>query len=128
MPKVHNPATISPPLALYSHAIENAANARWLHISGQVGVEPDGSTAEGVEAQADRAFANIVAILEDAGMGVGDLVKVTSFLTSTDDIGAYRKARDKHLGDARPASTLLVISALARPDLKIEIEAIAAKE
>lgn len=128
MPKVHNPASISPPLALYSHAIENAANARWLHISGQVGVKPDGSLADGVEAQADQAFANIAAILEDAGMGIGDLVKMSIFLVSADDIGDYRKARDRHLGDARPASTLLVISALARPDMKIEIEAVAAKE
>lgn len=122
-----NASTVAQPLARYSHAIEVPADARWLYVSGQVGMRPDGEVPADIEAQADQAFANVVAILEDAGMSVADLVKVTSFLVGTEQIPAYRAAREKHLGKAAPASTLLVIDALARPDLKIEVEAVAAK-
>lgn len=122
-----NASTVAQPLGIYSHAIEVPANARWLYISGQVGIRPDGEVPADIEAQADQAFANIVAILVDAGMSVADLVKVTSFLVASDDIAAYRAARTKHLGEAAPASTLLIIDALARPDLRIEVEAVAAK-
>ena len=126
MLKKHNPSTISPAFSSYSLAVEAPAQARWLHISGQVGVAPDGGLAEGPEAQMETAFQNILAILGSAGMGPHDLVKVTVFLTRSEDIGLYRQVRDRMLAGATPASTLLVISALANPDWLVEIEAIAA--
>ncbi len=122
-----NASTVAAPLARYSHAIEVPPDARWLYISGQVGIRPDGEVPADIESQADQAFANVIAILADAGMSVADLVKVTSFVVGSEQIPAYRNAREKHLGYADPASTLLVIDALARPDLKIEVEAVAAK-
>jgi enamine deaminase RidA (YjgF/YER057c/UK114 family) len=61
-------------------------------------------------------------------LDIKDLVKVTSFLTRPGDVPAYGKIRDRFLGDMRPATTLLVVQALARPNLLIEVEAIAAKE
>jgi len=60
-------------------------------------------------------------------MGVEDLVKVNIFVTSADVVAASRAIRDAALKGAEPASTLLVIAALAHPDLVIEIEAVAAK-
>jgi enamine deaminase RidA (YjgF/YER057c/UK114 family) len=126
MLKKHNPSTISPAFSSYSLAVEAPAQARWLHISGQVGVAPDGSFAEGPEAQMEAAFQNILAILGAAGMGLHDLVKITVFLTRSEDIGLYRAVRDRMLAGAEPASTLLVISALADPAWLVEIEAIAA--
>lgn len=122
----HNPSTIAPAFSSYSLGVEAAAGARWLHVSGQVGVAPDGSLAEGAEAQMETAFQNILAILGAAGMGPHDLVKVTVFLTRREDIGLYREVRDRMLAGATPASTLLVISGLADPDWLVEIEAIAA--
>ena len=126
MLKKHNPHTSSPAFSSYSLAIEAPAQARWLHISGQVGVAPDGSFAEGPEAQMEAAFQNILAILGAAGMGPHDLVKITVFLTRSEDIGLYRAVRDRMLAGAEPASTLLVISALADPAWLVEIEAVAA--
>ncbi len=61
-------------------------------------------------------------------MGVDHLVKVTSFLTRPGDIPAYAKVRDKYLGDMRPATTLVVVQALARPIYLIEVEATAARD
>ena len=122
----HNPEAIAVAFSSYSLAVEAPAQARWLHVSGQVGVAPDGSLAEGPEAQMETAFRNILAILGSAGMGPHDLVKITVFLTRSEDVGLYRNVRDRMLAGATPASTLLIISALASPDWLVEIEAIAA--
>ncbi len=127
MNKIHEPAGVAPPVGAYSHAIEVAAGARTLYISGQVGILPDGSTASGIEAQTEAAWNNILRILEAAGMAVEDLVKVTTFVMHATDIGAVRAVRQRMLGDHRPASTLVVISRLASVDYLIEIEATAAK-
>ena len=67
-------------------------------------------------------------MLERAGMSVADLVKVTQYLTRAEDIPAYAKVRTRFLGDARPASMLLVIPQLVRPDFRVEVEIVAAKE
>jgi 2-iminobutanoate/2-iminopropanoate deaminase len=125
--KTHNPPGVAAPSGPYSHGVETPPNARWLHIAGQVGVAPDGTVPADVEAQADQCWRNIKTILAAAGMGVENLVKCTHFLTRAQDVAAYGKVRARHLGDARPASTLLVISALARPELLVEVEAVAAK-
>jgi 2-iminobutanoate/2-iminopropanoate deaminase len=120
--KIHNSNTVAAPGGPYRHGIETPPNARWLHIAGQIGVAP-----EDFDGQADQCWRNIKAILAAAGMGVENLVKVTHFLTRAEDIAAYGRVRSRHLGEARPASTLLVIGALARPGLLVEVEAIAAK-
>jgi 2-iminobutanoate/2-iminopropanoate deaminase len=125
--KIHNPSTVAAPMGAYSHGIEVPPNARLLYIAGQVGIAPDGKMASDLESQADQCWRNIKAILAAAGMGIGDLVKVTHFLTRAENVAAYRKVLIGHLGEARPASTLLVISALARPEFLVEVEAVAAK-
>lgn len=122
----HNPSTIAAAFSSYSLGVEAPAQARWLHLSGQVGVAPDGSLAEGAEAQMETAFRNLLAILSAAGMGPHDLVKITVFLTRGEDVGLYRQVRDRMLAGATPASTLLVIAALADPAWLVEIEGIAA--
>lgn len=123
----HNPPTVAQPASSYSQAVEVPANARWLHISGQIGVAPDGTPREGVEAQADQCWANIRNILTAAGMDVADIVKITTFITNQGHVGVTRTAREKALGGHRPASSLVVVAALASPAWLIEIEAVAAK-
>jgi 2-iminobutanoate/2-iminopropanoate deaminase len=127
MHKLHNPPTAVAPFGRYAQAVETAKDLRWLLLSGQVGVTPDGGTGESFEAQARAAFANIKALLEAAGMGFADVVKLQIFLTSVDNIPIYRQVRDEFLGDLTVASTLLVVAGLARPEWKIEVEAVAAK-
>ncbi len=122
-----NPETVAPPLSRYSHAVEVPEGVRTLHVSGQVGVAPDGKLAEGAEAQLEQAWRNLLAILAAAGMGQEHIVKVTAFLTPGVDIGTYRTVRDRMLGGAAPASTLLVVAGLASPAYLCEIEAIAAR-
>lgn len=127
MHKTHDPKTTAQPFSRYSNAIETAPNLRWLHASGQVGADPSGKTLAGFEAQARQAFANLKALLADAGMDWPDVVKLTTFITDRGDLATLRKVRDEALGGAVAASTLLVVAGLASPDWLIEIEAVAAK-
>jgi 2-iminobutanoate/2-iminopropanoate deaminase len=66
-------------------------------------------------------------ILDQAGMTIADIVKVTQYLTHPEDIPAYAKVRSGILGDARPAFMLLVVPQLVRPEFLLEVEIIAAK-
>src|SRR5688572_27261966 len=84
MPEPINPADIAPPLGAYVHGIEIPGGARQIVVSGQVGVLPDGKVANGIEAQLECAWANILSILAAAGMSARDIVKVTTFLTHPD--------------------------------------------
>ena len=64
MARFINPPNIAPPLGAYTHAVDAPGDARWLHISGQVGIAPDGSVPDDFAAQANQAWKNLIAILE----------------------------------------------------------------
>jgi enamine deaminase RidA (YjgF/YER057c/UK114 family) len=125
--KIHNPPALAPGNG-YSHGIELPPNARLLYIAGQLGATADGKMAPDMRGQSEQAWRNLGTVLQAAGMGYENIVKLTHYLTRREDIGVYREVRAQFLGKLAPASTLLVISALARPDALIEVEAVAAKE
>jgi len=127
MNRKSDPATVATPIGAYVHAVEIPPNSRTLYISGQVGIGPDGQLKEGVEAQAEQVFANILAILKANDMDLEDMVKFTSYLVNPSDLQAYRAARARAFGDFRTASTLAIVQALAGPQYLVEVEAIAAK-
>ena len=120
------PETIHPPIGAYAHAIEVPDSAKVMFIAGQVGIDIDGNVPADFAAQADLAWRNLMAILEFNGMRMKDVVKVTHFLTDAADLPAYNEVRAKYLGEERPASTLLIVAGLARPDLLVEVEMVAA--
>lgn len=111
----------------YSHGALTEGASRWLHLSGQVGVTPDGRTAEGPLAQCQQALANIGALLEAAGMSVDDIVHMRIFLLDRADIPALRQARGEFLGGRKIPSTLVLVSGLVDPSWKVEIEVVAAR-
>lgn len=117
-----NPAAVRAPTG-YTHAIEVRHPERWLVISGQVGVAPDGSIPDNGEGQITQALANLRAVLEANGMGVTNIVKTTVFLTDRELLTAFRTMRSAVLGDHAPASTLLFVAGLADPRFVVEIEA-----
>jgi 2-iminobutanoate/2-iminopropanoate deaminase len=119
-----NPETVPAP-GMYSHGVVAPASGRWLYVSGQVGVGRDGSCAADFEGQAQQAWQNLVAVLAAAGMGVQDLVKVNTYLTDRAHMPQFSAVRLRFLGEARPASTLLMVAALGRPEWLLEIEAVA---
>jgi 2-iminobutanoate/2-iminopropanoate deaminase len=109
-----------------SHYTDAVRAGELLFVSGCVPVDGEGRLVPGdVVAQAHQVFENIRLVLEAAGAGFADVVKVTVFLTDVDDRVAVNGVRQKVFGDARPASTLVEVSALAIPGARIEVEAIA---
>ncbi|MCW2218971.1 enamine deaminase RidA (YjgF/YER057c/UK114 family) [Bradyrhizobium japonicum] len=122
----HNPATVHPPAGGYSMGLELTQHRRLLFISGQVPEKTDGTVPEGFEAQCEQAWRNVIAVLAAAGLGVGNLVKVTTFLTDRTQVVTNRTIRRAVLGDHQPALTVVVVETVDSKWL-LEIEAIAAE-
>ncbi len=125
--KTYNPKTVAAAGASYSHGVEIPPGARILYISGQVGQRPDGSGATTIEEQSEVVWQNLSAILADAGMGIGNLVKINSYVTRPEDFPKYAAVRGKFLAGHRPASTSAIVLALANPAWLVEVEAVAAQ-
>ncbi len=123
------PDAIARPFARYAHGVLIDAGCRWVLASGQLGVGPDGTVPPDAAGQARHCFANCAAILAEAGMGPGDVVRINAFVTDRAHMPAYMAARDEWLaGVGRlPASTLVVVSGFTRPEFLVEVEVTAAQ-
>lgn len=121
------PEGIAPPAANYAHARLTVGAERWLHTSGVVPIAPDGSVPAGLVDQARVIWANIGAMLAEAGMEATDVVSVTTYVVPGHDLGPVMGVRDEALGGHRAASTLVVVPELARPEWLMEIAIIAAR-
>jgi 2-iminobutanoate/2-iminopropanoate deaminase len=122
-----NPSTIHPPFAAYAHGVEVAPGSRIVFCSGQLGIGVDGVVPVDVESQARLCFRAIAAILAEASMSLADLVRLNAYVVSAQDLGGYMKVRDEFVSKPPPASTLMVVQGFARPEFKVEIEAVAAR-
>ncbi|MGB6117952.1 MAG: RidA family protein [Mesorhizobium sp.] len=119
-----NPQGLSK-VPFYSQGILAQNVARHLYISGQVGVAEDGSVPSDLASQAVLASANLNKVLADADMTSDNLAKVTIYLTDETRIGEFMQAGAGALPKLPPATTLLIVKALAAPNLLVEIEGIA---
>ncbi|HET8558452.1 MAG TPA: Rid family detoxifying hydrolase [Gaiellaceae bacterium] len=108
--------------APYSQAI---AAGGFVFVSGQLGLKPgDSAIAGGIEEQTEQVFANLKAILEEAGTSLGRLVKTTVFLQHLDDFQAMNTVYAKHVGEQPPARATVEVAKLPSGAL-VEIEAVA---
>ena len=109
--------------APYSQAIR--ANGL-VFVSGQLALRPDHAeiVGEGIAEQTEQVFANLRAILEEAGSGLDRLVKTTVFLTDLGDFAGMNEVYARHVGETPPARATIEVSALPS-GAKVEIEAIA---
>ena len=123
--KIHDPSAIFAPVGPYTHGLEVVEVRRLLFITGTMGLDKDGKAPDGIEAQCSQAWRNIGAILQDAGMSVRNLVKVTCYLADRRYREANMKARAAALGDHRVATTVIA-AALLEDGWLVEIDAIAA--
>jgi enamine deaminase RidA (YjgF/YER057c/UK114 family) len=126
MPEIA-PSSIAPTAANYAHAIVTELPRRLLHTSGVVPIAPDGSVPSELAEQAKVVWANLLAILAEAGMAPTDVVSVTTYVVHGHDLAPVMAARDRALGGHRVASTLVTVPALARPEWQMEIALIAAQ-
>lgn len=120
------PAGICPPFGNYSPGVLVTTEAGWLFTSGQLGVSKDGAIPEDVEAQCDLCFRNLEAILAEAGMTFANVVRLNAFLTRREDFPHYMRVRDRYVMNPPPASTLLIVTGFTRPEMCVEVEAVAA--
>lgn len=121
-----NPPSLVKPTG-YTHVVV-APDGRTVYIAGQVALDSTGQLvgAGDFKAQAERVFQNLRRALVSVGGSLDEVAKTTTFITDLKHLPALREVRSKYLDQARPpASTLLVVSSLARPDLLIEVEAVA---
>jgi enamine deaminase RidA (YjgF/YER057c/UK114 family) len=120
------PESIAAPAANYAHAVLTESASRWLHTSGVVPIARDGTVAVSIDEQARQVWANIGAMLTEAGMSAHDIVSVTTYAVVDESLAGVMAARDEFMGGHRAASTLITVPALVRPEWKLEIAIIAA--
>jgi enamine deaminase RidA (YjgF/YER057c/UK114 family) len=131
--------TISPvtglgsPVGLYSHAVPLPPATRLLCVSGQLSVDGAGSSLHtgDFDAQMRQVFSNLATVLDAAGSGLGEVVKMTTYLVDPDHIDDFYRVREQLFAElfpdaVYPGNTLLVVQRLVRPEFLIEIEALAA--
>jgi enamine deaminase RidA (YjgF/YER057c/UK114 family) len=107
--------------------VELRGNARLLFASGQIGIAPDGSLATDFEAQCEVAMTNVEVLLAAAAMTHTDVVKLVFYLTRAVDLPRLGELRRKRWASSTPpAVTTIVVAALARPELLVEIDVTAA--
>jgi enamine deaminase RidA (YjgF/YER057c/UK114 family) len=93
-------------------------------VAGTAPVEVDGSSTPGdAAAQARQCFAIILKAVEELGGSVGDVVRTRMYMTDPADADAIGAVHGEVFRDVRPASTMVVVAALLRPEWRIEIEA-----
>ena len=123
-----NPPTLPTPTG-YSQ-LAAVTGGTMIVIAGQVALDVHGNVvgAGDFAAQTTQVFHNLVAALEAAGTTTRHLVKLTTFVTDLSDIGAFRRVRDQFLDKNHlPASTLVQVTRLFRPEFMIEVEAMAVR-
>jgi 2-iminobutanoate/2-iminopropanoate deaminase len=124
-----NPANVPHPPG-YTHAVIVPAN-KLVFLAGQVGLNSKGELVgkDDFRAQATQAFENIKAVLAAAGTTPDHLIRLNYYVAGLDDdkLKILREVRDKYVNTKEPpASTLVAVVRLARPEFQIEIEAVAA--
>ena len=127
--EIFSPATLPPPTG-YSH-IAKVNKGTLVYVAGQVSADASGKlVGEGdLGAQSEQVFKNLKLALEAAGATMADVVKMNTYLVaevSQDDLPKMRAVRERYMSKEKPpASTLVVVSRLARPGWLIEIEVVA---
>jgi enamine deaminase RidA (YjgF/YER057c/UK114 family) len=109
----------------YSHVV-TIPPGRLVWTSGQLGIDADGAVAAGWEGQTRLAFENVGRALAAAGAGWGDVVKLTLYVVDVSELQTIRAVRDEFVdAGSPPTSSLVQVAGLARPEVLIEIEAVA---
>lgn len=116
-------AALPEPISHYVDAVQ-AGDTLW--ISGMLGLDANGVLVGGddVVTQAEQVFRNLNAVLKHVGVGFAAVIKVGVFLIDIADRVRINPVRQRWFGEARPASTLVEVSALAVPGARVEIEAV----
>jgi enamine deaminase RidA (YjgF/YER057c/UK114 family) len=110
----------------YTHVVV-AADRRTVYIAGQVASDSAGKVVGGSDftAQAEQVFINLQRALASVGGSFGDVVKTTTLITDVKNVPALREVRNRYLDPKEPPANTLIVAQLVRPELLLEIEAVA---
>ena len=125
-PRYVNPPGLTRP-AGYTHVVVSS-DGRTVYVAGQVAFDSSGQVVGlgDFRAQAAQVFSNLGRALASVGATFGDVMKTTTYITDVRNLALLREARGRYFDPARtPANTLIPVNALARPELLLEIEAVA---
>lgn len=120
-----DPDGIATPVARFAHGVLAVDAERILHTSGMVPVAPDGTVPASLADQAEVVWANVLAVLDGAGMATTDVVSMTTYVVPDQDLATVMAARDRALGGHLAASTLVVVPELAQPSWLVEVAVVA---
>ena len=123
--QIINPPQMSAPRG-YSHAVKKTGTP--VYISGQVAIDARAQLVgeNDATAQVEQVFRNLRTVVEASGGTLDDIVKLNVYVTDAAYRSAVVAARNRHFKEGRyPASTYVVVTALAVPQLLVEIEAVA---
>ena len=121
-----NPSNAPKPAGNYSNVAFIPSRKKLLSISGQIGNDIDGNVAESLEDQYLLALQNIKLIVESQGGSKEDIAKITVFIIEEPEWDKIRSASNEFLPSPRPSMSLIYVKGLFRPEIKVEIEALAA--
>ena len=115
-------ASVAQPIGPYSLGVRSG---NLVFVSGTVGWWPDGSIAADIKEQCRQMYDNVHAILRAAGSGLDHVVSTTTYLVNASDYRALNEVRSQYFTTDAPASAVVVVKELVRPDLLVEVEAVA---
>ena len=124
--KLCNPDIVPAPAAGYSNLAIIPPNRRLLVLVGQFGNIMNGDILDGIEAQYHQALNNINSIVISEGGTFKDVARITIFLTEKPNNALIKQSNKHYFSEQPPAMSWIYVSELFRPDVKVEIEAIAA--
>jgi len=127
--KFIDPPNAPPPAANYRNLAIVPDGRRLLILAGLIGNLMDGTIVEGLEAQYQQALSNIMAIVASEGGTPDDIARITVFLVEKPSKGELiQQANKSTFPGGPPAMSWVYVAGLFRPDVRVEIEAIAAVE
>lgn len=121
-----SPNAVHPPVTGYHHQVEVGSWRRWVVLSGQVGVQPDGQVSQDPIEQLVVALENVRQNLFAADLRVDDVVKLTFHLVGDVDKQRLHEVVAGWLAGHAPAMTMLFVAELAEPGYRVQVEVWAA--
>jgi 2-iminobutanoate/2-iminopropanoate deaminase len=115
-------ASVAQPIGPYSLGV---CSGNLVFVSGTVGWRPDGSIPADIKEQCRQMYENVQHVLRTAGSGLDHVVSTTTYLVNASDYRVLNEVRAQYFAKDAPASAVVVVKELVRPDLLVEVEAVA---
>jgi len=120
--QIVKPVSMAKPIGPYSLGVRSG---NLVFVSGTVGWRPDGSVAADIKEQCHEMYKNVQQVLQAGGSSLDHVLTTTTYLVNASDYRAVNEVRAQYFGKQPPASAVVVVKELVRPDLLVEVEAVA---